>query len=1045
MNTSQAAEAGTKDPLVITSEEAIPSPRFSTPQSNMSDSDDNSNNQLAIQGFERFRENSVISMELPVSPTSLNSAPANDSIAEYCTESLYSYSFTPISRVNKAAKIKRQILNRGMDYMQRIRWKTGERDTARRFSQPDIGVLDHPQDWAEDGDRVKSATTSKTKTSHLKACPSLNDIASRNYDDFTSPIAPFTSSNIAAASSHHASILPNAVTNSSEELSACNGNAENSSEINDEGFHLGRRQTIEVFNNLPPIYEDPKPSASMTTTSAQFTRALHTPSRFLPQNQAILTTDADATTLLFNDMASLCFGIDKSFIGKSILDALEEPFKKQIRNILKRRKSLSSIANQLPSPMRESRLEKGLVLVCGIVVPICKMNGETSSAASLWLKEKLTDEGKSIYIWIFEEIYETSLSTKLDQHGNVEEVIGTTKDLFGYEPSQVVGKPITQLIPALSNGNLVNPGVNLRKIDKLKFYGGRSKLGTCFPIMVNLGSSIPDMIKIVSLPSVAGLITVYHNGKIQSINPVPAKYLFGYSPEALVEKFDIDQIIPQFSSIVTGLRRCNLLQFSSTVNNHACRWAISDMHSADKYKSMDVSQSLKSLERQPSISSNGQTLPTIFAVHRDGSRFEVQLQLRLIESEQEGLISIWVTYDRIYALKRAKRFQAQRQQQKPALPIKNTATEVPTMTDQQQLSHPQCSTPASNTEGISPLDTTIQLDKSTEMPIITKKRPPIRPYGFSSFGSVDQKKALFPSNFKEKQGDQPQQEKQIKSLEIQEPTMPEKKVPHPMDAYAIIGTLGEGAYGTAKLAYRKDDITKTKMVIKFIVKSRIIIDSWIRDRELGLIPLEIHILKKLKEHPQANCCALVTYMEDEDNYFVVMKLHGLNSMDLFDYIELNEHINEQEIKSIFKQVALAVEHIQSLRIVHRDIKDENILLDETGRVHLIDFGSAAYFRKGRTFDTFGGTLDFCAPEILKGMPYEGPAQDIWSLGTLLYTLIYRENPFYNVDEIMEHDLRIPFVLSEDSLDLIKKMLNRDVEKRYTIHEVLEHPYLKSCT
>lgn len=428
------------------------------------------------------------------------------------------------------------------------------------------------------------------------------------------------------------------------------------------------------------------------------------------------------------------------------------------------------------------------------------------------------------------------------------EIIGTTRDLFGYEPAEVIGKPITQLIPALSNGNLVNPGVNLRKIDKLKFYGGRSKSGACFPTMVNSGSAIPDMIKIVSLPSVAGLITVHNTGKIQSINPVPAKYLFGYSPDALVEKFNIDQIIPQFSSVVAGLRRCNLLQFSSTVNNHACRWALSDMHSADKYKAMEVSQSLKSLERQPSVSASGQMLPTIFAVHRDGSQFEVQLQLRLIESEQENLISIWVTYDRIYALKRAKRLQAQKLLPKPCLPPKTstqnstTTTQVPTkklvQTDQQQTSHPHPLSPTPTTTPsitldrggeetpISPLDTsTQQPDKATEMPIITKKRPPIRPYGISSFGSVDQKKALFPSGFLERQDSgssdggsgrdtpspqpSPQQEKQVASLEI-EHSEKTKKPPHPMDAYAIIGTLGEGAYGTAKLAYRKDDITKVK-------------------------------------------------------------------------------------------------------------------------------------------------------------------------------------------------------------------------------------------
>ncbi|CAO0802635.1 unnamed protein product [Mucor circinelloides] len=1082
-STSQVTEAGenqlnfTIDPLNNSEESISNSSRVSTPRSNMSDSDDN-NNELALQGFERFRENSVNSIETPLSPKMPNSPPPSDSIAEYCAESLYSYSFTPLSRVNKAAKIKRQILSRGMDYMQRIRWKTGERDTGRRFSQPDIGVLDQTHDWVEDNEATvapHSTAGVSARNLQLKTCPSLNDIASNHRGGYASnPISPTTppAPPNTMSNSPHASNAA-AASNSVSNLLTASGNnvPQDAKETDDDGFHLGRRQTIEVFNNLPPIYEVPKPSTSMTTTSAQYIRALHAPSRFLPQNQAILTTDNDATILLFNDMASLCFGIDKSYIGKSILDALEEPFRKQVRNILKRRRSLTSIANQLPAPIRESRLEKGLVLVCGVVVPIRKMNGETSSAASLWLKEKLTDEGKSIYIWIFEEIYETSLSTKLDEKGNVVEIIGTTKDLFGYEPSEVIGKPITQLIPALSNGNLVNPGVNLRKIDKLKFYGGRSKSGACFPTMVNSGSAIPDMIKIVSLPSVAGLITVHNNGKIQSINPVPAKYLFGYSPDALIDRFNIDQIIPQFSSVVAGLRRCNLLQFSSTVNNHACRWALSDMHSAEKYKAMEASQLLKSLERQPSISSNGQMLPTIFAVHRDGSQFEIQLQLRLIESEQENLISIWVTYDRIYALKRAKRLQAQKLPSKPSLPPKTstqnstTTTEVPTkklvQTDQQQSSHPHPLSPTTpsvtlnqSENTISPLDTTTQQpDKATEMPIITKKRPPIRPYGISSFGSVDQKRALFPGGFTERDDSSdgrdtpspqssPQQEKQVASLEIEQP---EKKKLHPMDSYAIIGTLGEGAYGTAKLAYRKDDITKTKVVIKFIAKSRIIIDSWIRDRKLGLIPLEIHILKKLKECPQANCCALETYMEDEDNYFVVMKLHGLNSMDLFDYIELNEHIKEDEIRNIFKQVALAVKHIQELRIVHRDIKDENILLDEDGCVHLIDFGSAAYFRKGRTFDTFGGTLDYCAPEILKGMPYEGPAQDIWSLGTLLYTLIYRENPFYNVDEIMEHDLRIPFVLSEDSLDLIKKMLNRDVEKRYTIDEVLEHPWLKSCT
>jgi PAS domain-containing protein len=627
---------------------------------------------------------------------------------------LYSYSFTPLSRVNKAARIKKQILNRGMDYMQRIRWRPGERDTGRRFSQPDIGVLDQTHDWVVD-----------------------NPTNKRIYQDTSLP--PTSAPPVAH------SIVP---TKSSPMPKLKEHEAEDQ-----DSFNLGRRQTLEVFNNLlPPIYEK---TTRQLPCSAQYTRALHAPSRFLPQNQAILTTDDEATILLFNDIASLCFGIDKQYVGKLILEVLEEPFKQQISAILKRRRHYH----------QDRQKEKGgLVLVCGIVVPIRKMvnnHWDSGAAASLWLKEKITEEGKRIYIWIFEEIYETSLSTLLDDEGHIVDVIGTSKDLFGYTPEEVVGKSISELIPALSG--------NLLTMNKLKFYGGRSKSGICFPTMINMSA---NRLKIVSLPSIAGLITVHSTGKIQSINPVPAKYLFGYSTEALVSKFDIDQIIPKFSEVVNGLKRFNLLHLASTVNNHACRWVISELCTAETRD-----PSLKVLERQPSVSANGQFLPIIHAVHRDGSQFEIQLQLRLIESDKENLISVWVTYDRIYALKKAKRMAARQQ----SIASNEDDSKEPSAIAPSSLPPPP---PAPS-----------QQEEAVPIPTHIKKRPPIKPYGISSFGSVDQKKALFPSGMDESKSD----------TIVDHDT---EKLPHPMDAYVIIGTLGEGAYGTAKLAYRKDDITQ---------------------------------------------------------------------------------------------------------------------------------------------------------------------------------------------------------------------------------------------
>ena len=67
---------------------------------------------------------------------------------------------------------------------------------------------------------------------------------------------------------------------------------------------------------------------------------------------------------------------------------------------------------------------------------------------------------------------------------------------------------------------------------------------------------------------------------------------------------------------------------------------------------------------------------------------------------------------------------------------------------------------------------------------------------------------------------------------------------------------------------------------------------------------------------------------------------------------------------------------------------------------------------------------------------------MWALGILLYTILYKENPFYNIDEILDRDLRVPYVVSEESIELVRRMLDRDVEARADIREVVAHPW---CT
>lgn len=87
-------------------------------------------------------------------------------------------------------------------------------------------------------------------------------------------------------------------------------------------------------------------------------------------------------------------------------------------------------------------------------------------------------------------------------------------------------------------------------------------------------------------------------------------------------------------------------------------------------------------------------------------------------------------------------------------------------------------------------------------------------------------------------------------------------------------------------------------------------------------------------------------------------------------------------------------------------------------------------------------VDYAAPEVLQGKAYRGKEQDVWALGILLYTIVYKENPFYNIEEILDHPLRVPFIpFSEACIDLIRRMLDRDVDERITITEVMEHAWI----
>ncbi|XP_058554622.1 PAS domain-containing serine/threonine-protein kinase isoform X2 [Neofelis nebulosa] len=228
-----------------------------------------------------------------------------------------------------------------------------------------------------------------------------------------------------------------------------------------------------------------------------------------------------------------------------------------------------------------------------------------------------------------------------------------------------------------------------------------------------------------------------------------------------------------------------------------------------------------------------------------------------------------------------------------------------------------------------------------------------------------------------------------------------------------------------------------EVVVKFIKKEKVLEDCWIEDPKLGKVTLEIAILSRV-EH--ANIIKVVDVFENQEFFQLVMEKHG-SGLDLFAFIDRHPGLDEPLASYIFRQLVSAVAYLRSKSIIHRDIKDENIVIAEDFTIKLIDFGSAAYLEKGRLFHTFCGTIEYCAPEVLLGNPYKGPELEMWSLGVTLYTLIFEENPFCELEETMEAVIHPPYLVSEDLMNVLSGLLQPIPEQRTTLEKLVTDPWV----
>ncbi|XP_065077211.1 serine/threonine-protein kinase SIK1 isoform X2 [Ochlerotatus camptorhynchus] len=253
--------------------------------------------------------------------------------------------------------------------------------------------------------------------------------------------------------------------------------------------------------------------------------------------------------------------------------------------------------------------------------------------------------------------------------------------------------------------------------------------------------------------------------------------------------------------------------------------------------------------------------------------------------------------------------------------------------------------------------------------------------------------------------------------------------------YELDKTIGKGNFAVVKLA--SNVITNSKVAIKIIDK------TCLDEENLAKTFREISILKVL-HHPHIT--RLYEVMESRNKIYLVTE-HAARG-EIFDHLVANGRMKEEEAARIFSQIISAVDYCHSKGIVHRDLKAENVLLDNEMNVKLADFGFSNTFSEGTPLRTWCGSPPYAAPEVFQGVEYDGPKSDIWSLGVVLYVLVCGALPF---DGATLHDLRsvvvagkfrIPFFMSQECEHLIRHMLVVEPEKRYTLKQIAQHKWLE---
>lgn len=260
------------------------------------------------------------------------------------------------------------------------------------------------------------------------------------------------------------------------------------------------------------------------------------------------------------------------------------------------------------------------------------------------------------------------------------------------------------------------------------------------------------------------------------------------------------------------------------------------------------------------------------------------------------------------------------------------------------------------------------------------------------------------------------------------------------DDFESLANSNIGVGGFGKVYKVRHKVSQNIYAIKVISKAKIVEHDLVEQ-----IKLEVQIMYKLN-HPYV--VKLYNHYEDDDSFYLILEYAPKGQ--IYTLLKKEGKFSERVCAQYLREVISACQYLHSLDppIIHRDIKPENILLDEQGAVKLADFGWSNFFSEEERRQTYCGTPEYLAPEMIKQSGHD-KSLDIWNLGVLLFELLTGSPPFEGANQsilfenILNHKVKWPTRFNSIAKDLIQKLLKTDPSQRIKLDEISQHPWFTS--